>query len=202
MLERWRKELAENGSDNLVEQIIRDIRYEEEVEHLYDDPLQRASRMESALAVGESIRSSASSGDLSAFLQEATLSWREQNKDKNKSEQDTVKIITIHSAKGLEYRNVFIAGVEEGIIPHRNSEEEGTVEEERRLFYVAITRARVELVITRCLNRLQRGKPSPRDPSRFLGEIPDEMLAKETPLSFDPAEREDILAAIHEAMNN
>lgn len=200
MLDKWREELSANGTENIVESIIRDTRYEEELEHLYDDPLQRASRMESALAVADSIRSSADSDDLSAFLQEATLSWREQNKDKGRESADSVKIITIHSAKGLEYRNVFIAGVEEGIIPHHSAEEEGTVEEERRLFYVAITRARVELTITRCLNRLQRGKHSAKEPSRFISEIPQELLEKETPASYDSEEREDILAAIRAAM--
>lgn len=202
LLKNWRKELEVNGVENIVDIIIRDTNYEEEVEHLYDDPLQRASRMEAAIDVGESLRTSVMDNDLGAFLQEATLSWKEKSSEKEKQKKDTVKIITIHSAKGLEYRNVFIAGVEEGTLPHRNAEEEGTIEEERRLFYVAITRARVELTITRCLNRLLRGKHTPKEASRFISEIPPELLEKETPSSFDEEEREDILAAIRSAMQD
>ena len=201
LLQKWRYELQENGADNLVEMIIRDSSYEEEIEHLYDDPLQRSSRMEAAYDVGENLRNNLTENiSLGEFLQEATLSWKEKSSEKEKERADTVKIITIHSAKGLEYRQVFIAGVEEGTLPHRNAEDENRIPEERRLFYVAITRAREELTITRCLNRLSRGKPSPREPSRFLGEIPSELLEKETPSSFDEDEREDILAAIRSAM--
>ncbi len=199
MLQKWQQQLTDNGTENLVDMIIRDSNYAEEVEHLYDDPLQRASRMEAASAVGDNL-SGNSNIDLSEFLQEATLSWKDKKQDNEPQPQETVKIITIHSAKGLEYRNVYIAGVEEGILPHRNSEEENTVDEERRLFYVAITRARLELTITRCLNRLQRGKHSPREASRFISEIPPELLEKENPSSFDVEEREDILAAIRAAM--
>lgn len=202
LLTKWREELRNHGVDNIVDMIIRDTKYEEEVEHLYDDPLQRASRMEAAIDVGESLRNSVAGSDISQFLQEATLSWKEKSADKEKAKLDTVKIITIHSAKGLEYRNVFIAGVEEGILPHRSSEEEGTVDEERRLFYVAITRARVELTITRCINRLLRGKHTPKEPSRFIGEIPPELLESEKPSSFDEDERDDILAAIRASMGN
>ena len=154
-------------------------------------------------AVGDSVRSSAENGDLSAFLQEATLSWREQNKEKDKSAQDAVKIITIHSAKGLGIPECLYCRGGGGDYSRTGIQKRKVrLKKSGRLFYVAITRARLELVITRCLNRLQRGKPSPRDPSRFLGEIPAELLEKETPAAFDPAEREDILAAIHAAMNN
>ncbi|MCU0681263.1 MAG: UvrD-helicase domain-containing protein [Polyangiaceae bacterium] len=96
---------------------------------------------------------------------------------------DQVTLSTMHGSKGLEYKLVFLPGLEEGLMPHsRTLVERATdvmsqdVEEERRLFYVAITRARERLVMLRCKARTQRGKPAPRTPSRFLTEIPSELL--------------------------
>jgi ATP-dependent DNA helicase Rep len=71
---------------------------------------------------------------------------------------------------------VYVAGLEEGLLPHKNSEEANTVDEERRLAYVAITRAQRELTLSYCQGRIVRGKDSPRTPSRFLSEIPPELL--------------------------
>lgn len=195
LISRWREIAQTPGIEKLVETIISDVKYEEEVEHLYDDPLMRSTRMEVAYDVGESLRQGLKSATLSEFLQEAMLSWRE--KSDKKSKDDCVKLITIHSAKGLEYPIVYIAGVEEQIMPHRNAEEEGTIDEERRLLYVAMTRARRELTLSRCVNRLLRGKPSPRDPSRFLGEIPQELLKRESTKGLDDDEKEEVFASIN-----
>jgi DNA helicase II / ATP-dependent DNA helicase PcrA len=93
--------------------------------------------------------------------------------------------MTIHAAKGLEFPVVFIAGAEEGIIPHERSLEDedsslsqgaNPIEEERRLFYVAITRARDKLFITSCQKRNRRESSSERRPSPFLSEIPPELI--------------------------
>ncbi|MDR3303696.1 MAG: ATP-dependent helicase, partial [Treponema sp.] len=95
-------------------------------------------------------------------------------------EEDTgkVNLMTIHAAKGLEFPVVFIAGAEDGIIPHARSLEEGdgNMEEERRLFYVAITRARDKLIITSCLNRRRMQGETQCKPSPFLAEIPQALL--------------------------
>ena len=89
----------------------------------------------------------------------------------------------MHGAKGLEFRLVFVAGCEEGYLPHtRTTDPKITavtpqdIEEERRLFYVAITRAKDRLLLMRAKFRVFRGKPMPRTPSRFLSDIPDELL--------------------------
>ena len=89
-----------------------------------------------------------------------------------------VHLMTIHAAKGLEYNVVFLAGVEEGILPHQRSVEEndGSVEEERRLFYVAITRARERLLMTSCRRRHVQNEVVEATPSPFIGEIPAELL--------------------------
>jgi superfamily I DNA/RNA helicase len=151
--------------------------------------------MESAYDVAQSLRNFCGKDkSLSEFLQEALLSWKEKpEKDKD---GNTLKLITIHSAKGLEYPVVYIAGVEEKIIPHRNSEEENNVDEERRLFYVAMTRAREKLSLSYCKNRISRGQPSPRTISRFIGEIPTELLEKQSPRPLDDYEREEAISNI------
>jgi superfamily I DNA/RNA helicase len=100
-----------------------------------------------------------------------------------------VTLISLHSSKGLEYPAVFIVGVEEDILPHRKSG--GDIEEERRLFYVGITRAMKELYITYTAHRQKWGKNVPSNPSRFLEEIPEEVI--ERLLRFqdeDPAKAE------------
>jgi superfamily I DNA/RNA helicase len=109
-----------------------------------------------------------------------------------------VTLATLHSAKGLEWDHVFIIGVEEGTMPHRrvaapriSDAIAGDLEEERRLFYVGITRAREQLWLTRSAGRIDRGREIPREPSRFLLELPDDgsvqtyEIQKEEELSSD-----------------
>jgi DNA helicase-2/ATP-dependent DNA helicase PcrA len=100
-----------------------------------------------------------------------------------------VNLMTIHAAKGLEFPVVFIAGAEDGIIPHARSLEEGdgNIEEERRLFYVAITRARDKLFITSCINRRRMQGETECVPSPFLAEIPASLIADAPPAATDEA---------------
>ena len=91
-----------------------------------------------------------------------------------------VTLMTLHSAKGLEFDNVFIPGMEEGIFPSsRSTEEEGRLEEERRLMYVGITRARKRLYLTRAYERMLYNQYSHNPPSRFLNEIPARLISEE-----------------------
>jgi len=108
--------------------------------------------------------------------------------------------MTIHAAKGLEFDVVFVAGCEDGLIPHARSLEEGdgNVEEERRLFYVAITRARKRLLITACKQRRRNAMPVDCVPSPFLAEIPAGLLTwreEEADLSED--EQAGVWANVH-----
>ena len=107
------------------------------------------------------------------FLDDITLDAEREEEKEEKS--DAVTLITTHSCKGLEYPHVFLVGVEEGLLPHSRSAVEDTLDEERRLFYVAITRAMQTLTITYCLSRHKYGQLVPCQPSSFLKEIPEEL---------------------------
>ena len=94
------------------------------------------------------------------------------DKEQEQSEQDKVQLLTLHAAKGLEFLHVFIMGMEEDILPHRNSIEGDQIEEERRLAYVGITRAQRTLTMTSAQERTQFGETSTTTASRFIDELP------------------------------
>ena len=111
---------------------------------------------------------------LSTFLSHASL---EAGENQAQAGQDAIQLMTVHSAKGLEFDAVFITGLEEGLFPHENSEkEEEGVEEERRLMYVAITRARKRLYMSFAQTRMLHGQTRYNMRSRFFEELPDESL--------------------------
>ena len=101
----------------------------------------------------------------------------ERNEDEE--ETDQVQLMTLHASKGLEFPYVFLIGMEEGILPHQTSMDEGNVEEERRLAYVGITRAQKELIFTYARERRQYGEVSRTEASRFLHELPQDDLSWE-----------------------
>jgi DNA helicase-2/ATP-dependent DNA helicase PcrA len=113
--------------------------------------------------------SSADEPSVEEFLQQLAL-FSEQ--DKLQDDQGIVTLMTLHNAKGLEYDIVFMIGCEDGVFPHSRSIEAGDIEEERRLCYVGITRARQELYVTHARTRAMYGGREWNVPSRFLGEIP------------------------------
>ena len=120
---------------------------------------------------------------LAAFLAHASLEAGEHQSGDN---QDALQLMTVHSAKGLEFHSVFLSGLEEGLFPHENSRNEaGGLEEERRLMYVALTRARRRLYLSFAQNRMLHGQTRYNIPSRFLQEIPDSLLKWLHPVQKD-----------------
>jgi superfamily I DNA/RNA helicase len=113
---------------------------------------------------------------LGSFLDDLTLDAEREEEKEN--DQDAVTLITMHSCKGLEFPHVFIVGLEDGLLPHTRSKVEGTLDEERRLFYVAITRAMQTLTMSHCLSRKKYGQPMPCHPSGFLKEVPEEFIER------------------------
>ncbi|MEZ4910960.1 MAG: 3'-5' exonuclease [Saprospiraceae bacterium] len=106
--------------------------------------------------------------NLSTFLQTITLLT---DADENQTNNDTVTLMSVHAAKGLEFKSVFVSGLEENVFPSYQALEAFNVDEERRLFYVAITRAEEHLCLTYANSRYQYGNMRFNDPSRFLEEI-------------------------------
>ena len=133
---------------------------------------------------------------LYAYLNRITLLSRD---DLDDGEQDSgkVNLMTVHASKGLEFPVVFIAGAEEGLMPHARAVEEGgdqAVEEERRLFYVAVTRARDRLLISSCVNRRKMNATIQCEPSRFLDEIPEQLVKyHERPKEVDAEQAHELL---------
>ncbi|HWI56636.1 MAG TPA: ATP-dependent helicase, partial [Bacillota bacterium] len=111
---------------------------------------------------------------LETFLENVTLDSDRESDDEGPD--NAVTLITMHSCKGLEYPHVFIVGLEDGLLPHSRSKEEGTLDEERRLFYVAITRAMQTLTISYCRGRKKYGQVTSCHPSPFLQELPPELV--------------------------
>jgi len=120
---------------------------------------------------------------LDVFLQEVALV---ADADSRSDEQGLITLMTLHNAKGLEYPTVFIAGCEEGVFPHSRALDEGGLEEERRLFYVGITRAMRQLYLTYARRRAVFGAQTYGMRSRFLDEIPGDLLEEPQPLVFRP----------------
>jgi DNA helicase-2/ATP-dependent DNA helicase PcrA len=114
--------------------------------------------------------------ELTAFLAHAAL---EAGEHQAEAGSDALQLMTVHSAKGLEFHAVFITGLEEGLFPHENSmtEAEG-VEEERRLMYVALTRARRRLYLLLAQSRMLHGQTRYNVPSRFFRELPEALLQR------------------------
>lgn len=112
---------------------------------------------------------------LQTFLEQITLdSEREDEEDEEPG--DAVTLITMHSCKGLEFPHVYIVGMEDGLLPHSRSKVDGTLDEERRLFYVAVTRAMHTLTISHCGGRKKYGATVPCHPSPFLKDLPPELV--------------------------
>jgi superfamily I DNA/RNA helicase len=118
-----------------------------------------------------------SDNGLRGFLDEIVLDQeREEDKQDDIEKKKGVTLITMHAAKGLEFRHVYLIGLEEGVLPHDRSKTEGTVDEERRLLYVGITRARQTLTLTHCRDRMKFGSASACYPSSFIKELAPELL--------------------------
>jgi len=139
---------------------------------------------------------------LEKFLEDITLD--QELKDEKESQADVVTLITMHASKGLEYPNVFIVGAEDGLLPHNRSKLEGTMDEERRLFYVAITRAQKTLSISHCMARKKFGEMVGCHPSRFLNEIPEELVENGADKGKEPVTAEsggDMFAALRASLD-
>jgi len=138
----------------------------------------KIENLEELVGVAREYEASADEPSLSSFLQEISL-YSDQDALRDGESGGQVTLMTLHNAKGLEYRAVFMLGVEEGIFPHSRSIEEAEVEEERRLCYVGMTRAKERLTMLHASRRSLYGRSDANLPSRFLDELPEEGVERE-----------------------
>jgi DNA helicase-2/ATP-dependent DNA helicase PcrA len=145
----------------------------------------RIENLEQLVEVGREFDVAAADGEdtLDVFLQQIALV---ADADTRSDDEGLVTLMTLHNAKGLEYPIVFIAGCEEGVFPHSRALDEGGLEEERRLFYVGITRAMRQLYLSYARRRAVFGAQTFGMPSRFLDEIPADLLEEPKEMVFRP----------------
>ena len=162
----------------LVEEILDKSGYKEMLKA--EKTIESQSRLENVdefLSVTQNFENTSEDKTLIAFLTDLALVADIDQMDKEETSNENITLMTLHSAKGLEFPVVFLLGMEEGIFPHsRSLFEEVEMEEERRLAYVGITRAEKELYLTNAQSRTLFGRFSRNPVSRFIGEIPSELL--------------------------
>jgi DNA helicase-2/ATP-dependent DNA helicase PcrA len=181
LIEHYRSAFGTKGSMSAsFKRLSDEIRYSDFIRELYRTPEASARKLENLHDFIDSLEryeSEEAEPSLQGFLE--TLALTDLSPEKEEKVGGGVTLISFHSSKGLEFPVVFISGVEEEILPHRKSADSAeSVEEERRLFYVGITRAMKELYITYAGSRIKYGKQLPSPPSRFIDEIDGEVLQR------------------------
>jgi DNA helicase-2/ATP-dependent DNA helicase PcrA len=178
VMERLR-ERAEGGAPvgDLLQETLEETGYIEALQAERTIEAQgRLENLEELVGVGREYDATADEPSVEEFLQQVAL-FSEQ--DALTDEEGIVTLMTIHNAKGLEYGAVFVIGCEDGVFPHSRAIEAGDLEEERRLCYVGMTRAKRELYMSYARTRTLYGARDWNLPSRFLEEIPDELTDRE-----------------------
>jgi len=174
LIGRYRKQTKGAGLVESVAALIREIAYKNELDRLYPDIEDRQARWAAVEEVVNTVggyTQCAKQPTLAGFLQEVALETKDD--DDSQLDRQAVALMTLHAAKGLEFSEVYMVGMEEGLLPHRRSiaDAPSAIEEERRLCYVGVTRAQRRLTLTLSLNRRKWGKMRPTQPSRFLYEL-------------------------------
>ncbi|WP_086934133.1 DNA helicase Rep [Agarilytica rhodophyticola] len=195
-LTRVRNNCHNNNPIVAIREMIDDIDYEGWLHQNASAPKVAERRMQNVWTLIDSIKSTLDRdeeekdgeqkiNDAVAKLVLQDLLDRQQEED----ETDRVQLMTLHASKGLEFPHVFLIGMEEEILPHRNSIEDDNIEEERRLAYVGITRAQKTLTVSLAATRKQFGEKQSTEPSRFIDELPEEDIERE---GFGTATKEQI----------
>lgn len=187
---------------NAIKQMLSDIDYNDYLLEQSATPQAAERRMESVNSFLASVQrlwekaEDEEDRDIEAVIRKLVLlDLLEQQAEEDDS--DKVQLMTLHAAKGLEFPHVFLVGLEEDLLPHRNSIEADTVEEERRLMYVGITRAKQTLTLTYAAKRKVAGEMLPTTPSRFLDELPADDLDWEGKSSGKSVEQKQAIGRAH-----
>jgi len=166
-----------------LETMLKEIGYYEDLQKSCKEVKEADSRMENVreLLVSMTTFQAKEKAELVDYLASASLDREKEEDDKKEASGTGVTLMTLHSAKGLEFPHVYLVGMEEGYLPHERSKSEGNLDEERRLLYVGITRAMRTLVLSHCRVRKKYGKDEGRNVSSFMEELPlDGILSIDT----------------------
>jgi ATP-dependent DNA helicase Rep len=196
------RNVVEGESLNAIRQMLVDIQYDDHLRDTSGTPAQADKRIENVQSLLNSIQKMADKQDdeddkaIENVIRKLVLiDLLEQQAEEE--DLDRVQLMTLHAAKGLEFPHTYIIGMEEDLLPHRNSIEADTIEEERRLMYVGITRAKKTLTLTHALRRKSGGENLPTTPSRFLDELPADDLEWEGKTSTRNDEQKKALGHAH-----
>lgn len=178
-LEQTRQRCHGGDPISSIRQMIRDIDYQQWLENLSSSDEVADRRMANVEFLIDSLQRviQEEQVDISEAIARLVLRDLMEQQEEEKNADDNVQLMTMHASKGLEFPHVFIIGMEENLLPHRNSIAEGNIEEERRLAYVGITRAQKTLAMTMAAKRKQFGETIDCEPSRFIEELPQDDLA-------------------------
>jgi DNA helicase-2/ATP-dependent DNA helicase PcrA len=181
LIESYQRRLGSESLVAMATAMITQIRYQDELARQYPEENEQQSRWASVQDVINALSAyekRSKKPTLRAFLDEIVLDQRDTAADKEANlNRNAIALMTLHSAKGLEFPHVYLVGMEEGLLPHQKSidaENKGdmkAIDEERRLCYVGVTRACDRLTMTLSLSRMKWGKSRPTMPSRFLYEL-------------------------------
>ena len=162
-----------------IRQMIRDIEYRDWLDSISSSEEVAERRMANVEFLVDSLQRvmQQEAIDLTEAIARLVLRDLMEQQEEEKQAGDSVQLMTLHAAKGLEFPHVFIIGMEENLLPHRNSIDDGNIAEERRLAYVGITRARQTLTLCYAAKRRQFGEAVDCEPSRFIDELPQSDLA-------------------------
>ena len=177
-MDRIRRQCEGGSGISAVRQMIRDIDYEDWLNQLSSSEEVAERRMSNVHFLVDSLNKvMVDEGvELDEAISRLVLRDLMEQQEEEDSSPDNVQLMTMHASKGLEFPHVFIIGMEENLLPHRASVEDGNIEEERRLAYVGITRAQQTLAMTMATKRRQFGETINCEPSRFIEELPQEDL--------------------------
>jgi superfamily I DNA/RNA helicase len=192
VVQRYRQRFkARDGSlSDIVRGMVADIDYLGELQRTSRTAEQYESRAQCVETVCQAIQryeEDAEYATLAGFLDASHLNG-DASFNSKEERRDSVSLMTIHSAKGLEFPFVFIVGLEDGNLPHDRALIEGSLDEERRLFYVALTRGRKHVTVFEALSRVRHGREKMCKSSRFLEEIPEALLVKQIRASREMVE--------------
>ncbi len=193
VFQKWSGELSEPGSLALkVRGFFFDIGFLNGFQKMYKNMEEAESRKDNVLefinAIAQYENDQEEPPKLIDFLENFSLADDNDKVDEDENSENAVTMLTIHAAKGLEFPYVFVVGMEQGLFPHSRSLEERDTDEERRLFYVAVTRAKKSLILTHSKTRFKFGRQEYQEQSYFTHELPEELLetnVKEAPVNDD-----------------